>query len=78
MLRFGTDITGFNITFFISQSMDQLLIGKIFGAQRLSARLSISARSYEPPAYPIRVVTESALSHFRARLRPSGDTTAAS
>lgn len=32
MLRFGRDITGFNITHFFSQSLDKILIGKFWGA----------------------------------------------
>lgn len=68
MLRFGTDITGFNITFFISQSMDQLLIGKIFGAHALGVYRQGYQLVLAPMnqfAYPIRVVTESALSRLQ-------------
>ncbi|MBK9170088.1 MAG: lipopolysaccharide biosynthesis protein [Bryobacterales bacterium] len=71
MLRFGADITGFNVAFFISQSMDQVLIGRIFGAHALG----IYRQGYQlvlapmnQIAYPVRVVTESALSRLQTEV----------
>jgi PST family polysaccharide transporter len=32
MIKLGRDVTGFNIVHFISRSLDQILIGKYWGA----------------------------------------------
>ncbi|MBE0656973.1 MAG: lipopolysaccharide biosynthesis protein [Bryobacteraceae bacterium] len=68
MLKFGADITGFNIAFFISQSMDQVLIGRFFGAHTLGVYRQGYQLVLAPMtqiSYPVRTVTESTLSRLQ-------------
>lgn len=68
MLRFGADITGVNVLYLFSQSFDQVLVGRVFGAHALGfyrqgCQLVLSPISQI--SYPIRVVAESALSRLQ-------------
>lgn len=68
MMKFGADITGANFVVFVSSSVDQVLIGRIFGAHQLGiyrqAFQLVLAPMYQL-AYPVRVVTESLLSRLQ-------------
>src|SRR2546422_2788931 len=49
LIRFGRDITGFNIIVFLAANFDQILIGKVFGA----AQLGIYRQAYQLIYWPI-------------------------
>jgi PST family polysaccharide transporter len=68
MLRFGGDLTFTNIVYFVSASLDQVLIGKLFGP----ATLGIYRQGYSlvlapitQLTFPVTVVAESALSRLQ-------------
>jgi PST family polysaccharide transporter len=68
MLRFGAGITGFNLTYLVSMSLDQVLIGKIFGAHPLGIYrqgIQLVLTPMDQLTYPVRVVAESALSRLQ-------------
>lgn len=65
LLRFGRDITAFDAIFFFSRTVDQILIGKIWGAgslgiyTRAQQLMSIPLNQLQ---YPVQSVAESSLS----------------
>jgi PST family polysaccharide transporter len=64
MLRFGADVTGFNLAYLISGSLDQALVGKAFGAHSLGLYRQGFQLVFAPVSQltnPIRVVAESVL-----------------
>lgn len=68
MLRFGVDITASNVLHVLSQSLDQVLIGRLFGPHLLGLyrqgyQLVLTPMSQI--SYPIRVVAESTLSRLQ-------------
>lgn len=68
MLRFGVDITAVNILHLLTQSLDQILIGKVFGPHPLGLYrqgYQLALAPLTQIAYPIRVVAESALSRLQ-------------
>ncbi len=68
MLRFGMDITAVNILHLLSQSFDQVLIGKVFGPHSLGLYrqgFQLALTPMSQVSYPIRVVAESALSRLQ-------------
>ena len=65
MVRFGRDVTGFNVVNFIAQSFDQILIGKFWGP----SILGIYRQAYQlilgpvgQLSFPVQYVAEPALS----------------
>lgn len=68
MLRFGVDITAVNILHLLTQSLDQILIGKVFGPHALGLYrqgYQLALAPLSQISYPIRVVAESALSRLQ-------------
>jgi PST family polysaccharide transporter len=68
MLRFGIDITAVNVLHLLSQSFDQMLIGKVFGPHPLGLYrqgFQLALTPMNQVSYPIRVVAESALSRLQ-------------
>ncbi len=68
MLRFGVDITAVNVLHLLTQSLDQILIGKVFGAHPLGLYrqgYQLALAPLNQISYPIRVVAESALSRLQ-------------
>ncbi len=65
MIRFGKDVTGFNLVVFFAQSLDQILIGKFYGANLLGIYRQACQLIIVPIrqlTYPVSYVAESALS----------------
>ena len=68
MLTFGADITASNLVSIASSSLDQVLLGRVFGAHPLGLYRQGFQLAYAPMnqlTTPIRVVTESALSRLQ-------------
>jgi len=65
MIKFGRDICGFNIIHFFASSFDQVLIGKVYGAEPLGFYRQAWQLMFVPISllqYPIHYVAESTLS----------------
>jgi O-antigen/teichoic acid export membrane protein len=63
MLFFGQDVTAFNLIWFIAHNLDQILVGKLFGATplglyRQGSNLVLAGNS---AVYPMNSVAEAAL-----------------
>ncbi len=68
MLRFGGHMTAFNLVWFLSAGLDQILIGKIFGAAPLGLYrqgFQLVLAPINQFRYPIQVVGEAALSRLQ-------------
>ncbi len=68
MLRFGGDLTACNLLSFLSSSMDQVLIGKLFGAVPLGfyrQGFQLVLAPINQLSYPVQVVSEAALSRLQ-------------
>ncbi len=68
MLAFGGDVTAFNLVAFLSSSLDQILIGKLFGATPLGLYrqgVNLVLAPIVQLTYPVNSVAESALSRLR-------------
>lgn len=68
LLQFGGYMSGFNLVWFLSSSVDQILIGKRFGAAPLGLyrqAYSLILAPFQQFLYPVGVVTESALSRLQ-------------
>lgn len=68
MLRFGVDITAVNVLHLFTQGLDQILIGKVFGPEKLGfyrQGYQLALAPLSQISYPIRVVAESALSRLQ-------------
>ena len=69
MLSFGGDLTAFNLVYFISSSVDKVLIGRLFGAASLGmyrqgAQLAVLPASQL--VYPVNNVAQSVLSRLQS------------
>src|SRR2546425_3465438 len=65
MIKFGRDIAGFNIIHFFASSLDQVLIGKVYGAEPLGFYRQAWQLMYIPISalqFPVHYVAESTLS----------------
>jgi PST family polysaccharide transporter len=65
MIKFGRDICGFNIIHFFASSLDQVLIGKVYGAAPLGFYRQAWQLMYIPISviqFPVHYVAESTLS----------------
>jgi O-antigen/teichoic acid export membrane protein len=65
MARFGRDVTGFNLLVFLTDSLDQILLGKLFGAKLLGFYRQAYQLIMTPIGqlvFPVHYVAESALS----------------
>jgi O-antigen/teichoic acid export membrane protein len=68
MLRFGGDLTANNLVWFLCSSMDQVLIGKLFGAVPLGfyrQGFQLVLAPITQLGYPVQVVGEAALSRLQ-------------
>jgi O-antigen/teichoic acid export membrane protein len=68
MLRFGGHMTAFNLVWFLSAGLDQILIGKIFGPVSLGLYrqgFQLVLAPINQFRYPIQVVGEAALSRLQ-------------
>jgi O-antigen/teichoic acid export membrane protein len=68
MLRFGGDLTANNLVWFLCSSMDQVLIGKLFGAVPLGfyrQGFQLVLAPVTQLSYPVQVVGEAALSRLQ-------------
>ena len=68
MLRFGGDLTAFNLVWFLCSSMDQVLIGKLFGAVPLGfyrQGFQLVLAPINQLSYPVQAVGEAALSRLQ-------------
>jgi PST family polysaccharide transporter len=68
MLRFGGDVTAFNVVWFLSSSMDQILVGRLFGPVSLGLYRQAFQLVLAPVnqlSYPVQVVGEAALSRLQ-------------
>jgi PST family polysaccharide transporter len=68
MLSFGGDLTAFNLVYFVSSSVDKILIGRLFGAAplgmyRQSAQLAVIPATQL--SYPVNNVSQSVLSRLQ-------------
>jgi PST family polysaccharide transporter len=69
MLRFGRDITGFNIIHFFSRNLDQILIGRFWGAVPLgfySKAYQLMSLPVSQLQFPVQFVAESTLSTLQS------------
>jgi PST family polysaccharide transporter len=69
MLQFGAEVTGSNLLSAASQSVDQVLIGRLFGAHDLGLYrqgLQLVLSPMNQVVFPVTVITESALSRLQA------------
>jgi O-antigen/teichoic acid export membrane protein len=68
MLFFGRDVTAFNFVWFLAQSFDQILVGKLFGAAALGfyrQGINLVLAPITQLYYPINGVAEAALSRLQ-------------
>jgi PST family polysaccharide transporter len=68
MLRFGSDVTGFNLIYYLCRGMDQLLIGKVLGTVQLGMFRQASQLVLAPIGQltdPVQFVATSALSRLQ-------------
>ncbi len=68
MLVFGGDVTAFNLVAFLASSLDQILIGKLFGATPLGLYrqgVNLVLAPIVQLTYPVNSVAESALSRLQ-------------
>ena len=68
MLRFGGDVTAYNLVWFLCSSMDQVLIGKLFGAVPVGfyrQGFQLGLAPIIQLSYPVQVVGEAALSRLQ-------------
>jgi PST family polysaccharide transporter len=68
MLRFGGDLTVTNLVWFLCSSMDQILIGKLFGAVPLGfyrQGFQLVLAPINGLSFPVQVVGEAALSRLQ-------------
>ena len=54
MLRFGADVTGFNLVNYFHRNLDNLLIGRYWGADALG----LYSRAYALMMFPINAIRE--------------------
>jgi O-antigen/teichoic acid export membrane protein len=69
MLTFGGDLTAFNLVYFISSSVDKVLIGRLFGAASLGLYRQGAQLALLPAAqlvYPVNNVAQSVLSRLQS------------
>jgi O-antigen/teichoic acid export membrane protein len=68
MLSFGGDLTAFNLVYFVSSSVDKILIGRLFGASSLGMYRQSSQLAVIPATqllYPVNNVSQSVLSRLQ-------------
>jgi PST family polysaccharide transporter len=69
LLRFGGDLTAFNLVYFISSSVDKILIGRFFGATPLGMYRQGAQLAVLPATqlvYPVNNVAQSVLSRLQS------------
>ena len=68
MLFFGRDVTAFNLIWFLAHNLDQILVGKLFGATALGLYrqgINLVLAPVTQLYYPINSVAEAALSRLQ-------------
>ncbi|MGH6892660.1 MAG: lipopolysaccharide biosynthesis protein [Dongiaceae bacterium] len=68
MLSFGGDVTAFNLVWFLATNVDQILIGKFFGAVPLGLYrqgISLVLAPMNQMTYPVHSIAESAMSRLQ-------------